>query len=84
MYPTHSSDRGVAVKRVQPLRVAARSLLSRVGVLGLRAIAKTASILATVIGKKVSETKTSFLEFEAANTWKRNDLFVYRSNKSPN
>lgn len=57
--------------------------MSRVGVLGLGATARTASILAIVIDKEVAETGTSFLAFEAMDTWRYNSFFGHSSSKSP-
>lgn len=52
------------VARVGALKLIIGSLVLESGILKLRATAGTASILGTVIVKKIVETKTSFFGFE--------------------
>lgn len=68
MHNIHSSNKKVAVSRVEAIGFAIGSLVPGVKVLGLGAIARTVSILATVIDEEVARTETSFLTFGVVET----------------
>lgn len=83
MHNMRSSDGGAIAAEVEASKFAIRSLVSGARVLRLRAITRTASILAKVIDKEVVETEASFFAFGAIDTWRLNAFFDYNSSRSP-
>lgn len=68
MHNLFSNDKGVATVEVEVSRFAVRSLVLETRVLGLGAIIKIVTILATFINKEANKTEASFLAFETTDT----------------
>lgn len=66
--------------------------ITEVKALGLRTVInsliagaiETAFILATIINQEIAELNTSFLNWQAADTWLNNTFSHYNFSKSPN
>lgn len=57
-------------------------VITKVGTLKLKTIIELVFILAIIIKKEVSKTKTSFLAFGIMDTWRRNSFFDHSSSRS--
>lgn len=69
--------------KVKALEFAAKFLVQKSEVFGLRTTSEIASILAIVIDKEVGKTEISFLTSGIADTWMRNVFSGHNSGKSP-